>query len=321
MAEQGQKSKLLTGARLRARWGIWGFLLGVAAGFGLGIWVARYQAQKLEESRLEMVDRWSGNASSVQEGERAESNQAAGAEVPEVATIDLEPIVYDDVRMEFSGKYARGKLFYEFTLGGPDALLEMLTQGGRWPQRGIAPIAIFLLDDQGFPVTKISLPVHKLGPSGTVGSDNPSVYYQGLEEMGFDEARVVRMWRCSIDKALMPAARRQMAVRNETAAIGALRTVSSVQAQFREGDREGDSTLDYATSMAELSNVGLIDSVLGGGKKSGYVFTLSGSTYEWMCKATPMSDRTGKRNFIVCVDGVIRFSSSGVATCTSGAVD
>ncbi|MCZ6602506.1 MAG: hypothetical protein O6952_05830, partial [Planctomycetota bacterium] len=261
MAEQGQQSKLLTGVRLRARWGIWGLLLGIAAGFGLGIWVARYQAQKLEESRLEMVDRWSGNASSVQEGERAESNQAAGAEVPEVATIDLEPIVYDDVRMEFSGKYARGKLFYEFTLGGPRGLLEMFTQGRPWPHQGIAPIAIYLLDDQGFPVTEISLPVHKLGPSGTAGSDNPSVYYQGLEEMGFDEARVVRMWRCSIDKALMPAARRQMAVRNETAAIGALRTVSSVQAQFREGDREGDSTLDYATSMAELSNVGLIDSV------------------------------------------------------------
>ena len=321
MAEQGQQSKLLTGVRLRARWGIWGLLLGVSAGFALGIWVARYQAQRLEESRLEIVDGGSGSTSSVQEEERAESKQAASAAVPEVATIELEPIVYDDVRMEFSGKYARGKLFYEFTLGGPDGLIEMFSQGGRWPHQGIAPIAIFLLDDQGFPVTKISLPVHELGPSGTAGSDNPSVYYQGLEEMGFDEARVVRMWRCSLDSALMPAARRQMAVRNETAAIGAHRTVSSVQAQFRKGDREGDSSLDYATSMAELSLAGLIDRVLGGGTKSGYVFTLSGSTYFWMCQATPMSDRTGKRNFIVCTDGVIRFSSSGAATCSSGAVE
>ena len=108
---------------------------------------------------------------------------------------------------------------------------------------------------------------------------------------------------------------------NETAAIGALRTVSSTMAQFREGDREGDSALDYATSIAELSSVGLIDNVLGSGTKSGYVFTLSGSTYEWNCSATPVSNNTGARNFMVCTDGVVRFSSAGAANCTSAAIE
>ena len=108
---------------------------------------------------------------------------------------------------------------------------------------------------------------------------------------------------------------------NETAAIGALRTISSTQAQFREGDREGDSALDYATSIGELSSVGLIDNVLGSGTKSGYVFTLSGSTYEWMCSATPINANTGYRNFMICTDGLIRFAPSGAADCNSSAVE
>ena len=108
---------------------------------------------------------------------------------------------------------------------------------------------------------------------------------------------------------------------NETAAIGALRTISSTQAQFREGDREGDGFLDYATNMAELSNVGLIDNVLGSGTKSGYSFSLSGSTYEWRTSATPISASTGTRNFVICVDGVVRFSSTAAADCSSAAIE
>ena len=109
---------------------------------------------------------------------------------------------------------------------------------------------------------------------------------------------------------------------NETAAIGALRTVASVQAHFRGEDREGDGFLDYATSLEELSQVGLIDNVLGRGVKSGYVFSLSGSTYEWSCSATPVSASTASRSFIVCVDGVVRFAPAGPpADCSSPAIE
>ena len=107
---------------------------------------------------------------------------------------------------------------------------------------------------------------------------------------------------------------------NETAAIGALRTISSVQAQFREGDRDNDNILDYATALSELSTAGLVDNVLGGGVKSGYSFGLSGSTFDWLATATPVSTSTGTRNFMICTDGVVRFSSSGSATCSSPAI-
>jgi prepilin-type N-terminal cleavage/methylation domain-containing protein len=108
---------------------------------------------------------------------------------------------------------------------------------------------------------------------------------------------------------------------NETAAIGALRTLSSVQAQFRDGDKESDSVLDYASSLAELSNASLIDNVIASGVKSGYSFGVSGSTYEWLATATPVSSNTGTRNFIVCTNGVIRYSGSGPATCSSPAIE
>ena len=110
-------------------------------------------------------------------------------------------------------------------------------------------------------------------------------------------------------------------VGNETAAIGALRTISSVQAQFREGDRDEDGFLDYATSLAELRNVGLIDSVLGSGIKAGYSFSLSGSTYEWKAMATPVSASTATRNYIICTDGVVRFAGRGTADCNSAAIE
>ena len=110
-------------------------------------------------------------------------------------------------------------------------------------------------------------------------------------------------------------------VGNETAAIGALRTIVTVQAMFREGDREGDRMLDYATSISELEEAGLIDDVLGSGVKSGYAFSLSGGTYEWRCAATPVTSSTGDRNFIVCTDGVVRFASDAEADCSSAAIE
>ena len=106
-------------------------------------------------------------------------------------------------------------------------------------------------------------------------------------------------------------------------AIGALRTIASVQEQFREGDREGDGFLDYASSLAELSSVGFIDSALGTGEKSGFLYSLSGGTYHYRCSATPVNyDYLGTRNFTVCTDGMVRFSRSRVAaTCSSAAVE
>jgi prepilin-type N-terminal cleavage/methylation domain-containing protein len=58
---------------------------------------------------------------------------------------------------------------------------------------------------------------------------------------------------------------------NEAAALGALKTIASAQSMYREGDKDGDGSLDYG-SLAQLASVELIDSVLGAGTKQGYSF-------------------------------------------------
>ena len=103
----------------------------------------------------------------------------------------------------------------------------------------------------------------------------------------------------------------------ETSAIATMKMVAGAQAQFREADRDQDSHLDYATDMAELSTAGLIDNVLGGGSKSGYLFSLSGSTYDWQATATPANVHVGKRRFYVDTSAVVRFSVSGTPNADS----
>ena len=104
---------------------------------------------------------------------------------------------------------------------------------------------------------------------------------------------------------------------NETSAIGALRTITRVQVQYRALLTGGQGAPTYATSLRELSHAGLIDNVLGSGTKSGYRFRLWGDGLDWSCRATPVSTFVGSRNFIVCTDGRVRFSGSGPATGSS----
>ena len=104
--------------------------------------------------------------------------------------------------------------------------------------------------------------------------------------------------------------RREIAWENEKAVYRTLRSLHSAQQTFREGDRDGDMTLDYATTLAELGKAGLIGQELASGTCRGYQFSLSGSTFDWQCSATPMSPRHGRRNFVIPTDGVVRFATS-----------
>jgi hypothetical protein len=104
---------------------------------------------------------------------------------------------------------------------------------------------------------------------------------------------------------------------NETSAIGALKTISSAQALFREGDKENDGNLDYGT-LAELGaagTTGLIDAVLASGTKQGYLFQggygLSTSEFIWFATAEPMlPGTTGDRYFAVNQEGVVYYTTS-----------
>lgn len=101
----------------------------------------------------------------------------------------------------------------------------------------------------------------------------------------------------------------------EAAAIGALKMINTAQTLFREADKDEDGTLDYAMSLAELSNTTLIDAVLGSGQKRGYVFQVAASPttpeFMWMATASPTTPGTsGKRYFVINHAGVVYYSTT-----------
>jgi type IV pilus assembly protein PilA len=105
---------------------------------------------------------------------------------------------------------------------------------------------------------------------------------------------------------------------NEGSAQSSLRTLHSSQATYQATAGNGA----YATTVAALMNVGLVDSVLGGGTKSGYDFAVveaagTGGTavfgaYSFPAITTGVS-QTGMRRFGVDETGVMR----GDATLTT----
>jgi len=117
---------------------------------------------------------------------------------------------------------------------------------------------------------------------------------------------------------------------NESAAIGALRTVSSAQSTFQSSngtDADTDGTGEFA-SLAMLSNATppYIDEVLGGGQKSGYNFTITttGTTNTdevlWWAQANPVSyNASGNRTFYIDESGVLRGSDTGAGAATTRA--
>lgn len=103
---------------------------------------------------------------------------------------------------------------------------------------------------------------------------------------------------------------------NESSAISSLRTLSTVNQQYRTRYQS------FASSIDNLRNAGYIDSVLGSGTKSGYAFAYAGSTNTWTTSATPSTaGTTGDRGFFVNEAGVIRFAASGTATSASPPLD
>ena len=109
---------------------------------------------------------------------------------------------------------------------------------------------------------------------------------------------------------------------NESAAIGAMRTLASAQSTFQSGsgtDADGDGTGEYA-SLALLSNATppYIDEVLGGSTKSGYRFQVTttgvvdNDEVFWEATAYPVAyNQTGNRTFYVDESGVLRGSDTG----------
>src|SRR5262245_25962206 len=61
---------------------------------------------------------------------------------------------------------------------------------------------------------------------------------------------------------------------NEASAIGSVRSIGTAQAAYQSTTGRGDA---FSTNLAGLNAVGLIDSVLSAGAKSGFAFVCNGS--------------------------------------------
>ena len=109
---------------------------------------------------------------------------------------------------------------------------------------------------------------------------------------------------------------------NEASAISSMRTLTTVNEQYRTRFANPTAGIGYSNTLANLLASGYIDSILGGGTKSGYLFSYAGTQTTWTCSATPVtSGTTGDRTFFVNESGVIRAATAGVATVASPPID
>src|SRR3984957_20134864 len=116
---------------------------------------------------------------------------------------------------------------------------------------------------------------------------------------------------------------------NEASAVGSLRTLNTAAVTFSTSYGGYPPTLGAllppASGQASSTAADLVDSVLGGGTKSGYAFTwtagnsdANGNYQTYTISAAPTSlGTTGQRYFFTNQSGVIRAAVSTTATAAS----
>jgi type IV pilus assembly protein PilA len=113
---------------------------------------------------------------------------------------------------------------------------------------------------------------------------------------------------------------------NEASAVAALRTLNTAQISYNSSY----PTVGFATTLAALAGTSctppgssgacIIDTQLAGGKKSGYSFTLGGTSgtpnATYQIRADPqVANQTGVRYFCSFADGVVRSGTASLTTC------
>ena len=117
---------------------------------------------------------------------------------------------------------------------------------------------------------------------------------------------------------------------NESAAAGAVRTITTAEIQFQSAY----PTVGYSPALANLgppaagcttpssANGCLIDSSLASGTKGGYLFTAAATggtpTTQFQEGGKPQSSSTGNRSFCAVEDAVVRISSTDPANGVAG---
>ncbi len=129
----------------------------------------------------------------------------------------------------------------------------------------------------------------------------------------------------------VPSFLRSRMAANESAAASAIRTVNSAQVSYNSAY----PTVGYASKLAALGGTNcnppdptaacLIDTVLAGGTRSGYIFTLnnagatvigSAPSSSYNVIAAPVEwNYSGIRYFCSYADAVVRYSMTAIASC------
>ena len=108
---------------------------------------------------------------------------------------------------------------------------------------------------------------------------------------------------------------------NEASAVGSLRTINTASVAYSTTYGQYPTNLSNLQTNGAVSSTAadLIDTVLGGGTKSGYNFTYtSASPYSnYTIIAMPVSSSTGQSGFFTDQSGVIRKNTGGTATTAS----
>ena len=103
---------------------------------------------------------------------------------------------------------------------------------------------------------------------------------------------------------------------NEASAVSSLRTLSTVNEQYRT------RFLAYPPALSNLSAAGYIDSVLASGTKAGYAFTYTPGANAYTVGGVPVvAGSSGDRGFFVDSSGIIRYEAAGAATSASPHID
>jgi len=114
---------------------------------------------------------------------------------------------------------------------------------------------------------------------------------------------------------------------NESSAVAGLRTINTAQISYYSNY----PTIGFASALSYLSGTCtgtsvpssggscMIDSVLGGGTKSGYSFGVTGSTSGYSAWANPISaNTTGVNSFCSVQDAVVRKTGTSAITSCAG---
>ncbi len=130
------------------------------------------------------------------------------------------------------------------------------------------------------------------------------------------ELTIVMAIIATVTSMALPNIRLARKTANEISAIASLRTILTVNEQFRL------RFSGYASDLAELQSTRHLDRILGSGRKSGYRFSYQARRHTWSCSADPVNPGvTGDRHFFVDQSGVIYVNAHAAASDRDTPID